>query len=78
MSERNKEYKRRVRPPILNVGRLRIDWPNRDSSPGNILRFSLFVAVLLGLFALLYLWQASLLTSINSREQRPAWQQLSP
>lgn len=62
-----------VRSPILNVGRLRIDWPTRDHSPANLLKFAGFVAALLGLFLLLYQVQARFLTSMNARQQVPAW-----
>ena len=62
-----------VRAPIVNVGRLRIDWPTRDRSPSNLLKFVGFVAVLLGLFALLYIVQAKVLMSINSRNQTQTW-----
>ena len=62
-----------MRAPILNVGRLRIDWPTRDHSPANLLKFDGFVAVLLGLFTLLYQVQARFLTSMNARQQIPAW-----
>jgi hypothetical protein len=62
-----------VRAPILNVGRLRIDWPTRDHSPANLLKFAGFVVALLALFALLYQVQARILTSMNSRQQTPNW-----
>lgn len=63
----------RVSTPILNVGRLRIDWPTRDRSPANLMKFAAFVGALLALFALLYVVQAKWLMSINSREQSPSW-----
>lgn len=62
-----------VRTPILNVGRLRIEWPTRDHSPANLLKFAGFVAALLALFMLLYQLQARFLTSMNARQQVPAW-----
>lgn len=78
MSERSKVYKARVRPPIINMGRLRIDWPTRDRSPANLVKFALFIAALLALFAGLYVVQSNLLTSLNSREQTPAWRTTAP
>ncbi len=57
--------------PILNAGRLRIDWPTRDRSPANLLKFAAFVAALFGLFMLLYNLQARFLTSMNTRAQTP-------
>lgn len=68
-----KRRKADVRAPILNVGRLRIDWPSRDRSPANLLKFAGFLVVLLALFILLYQLQARFLTSVNSRLQKPAW-----
>lgn len=57
----------------MNAGRLRIDWPTRDHSPANLMKFAGFVAVLLGLFVLLYQLQARFLTNMNTRQQTPSW-----
>lgn len=62
-----------VQTPIVNVGRLRIDWPTRDRSPANLMKFAAFVGFLLALFALLYVVQSRVLMSINSRTQTPNW-----
>ena len=74
--ERKPRRRIRSRPPIINVGRLRIDWPTRDRSPANLVKFALFIAVLLGLFALLYVVQFNILTSMNSRQQTPDWKSI--
>lgn len=64
---RAKEY-----TPVINSAWLRIDWPTRDRSPANLLKFAAFLAVLLGLFMLLYHLQWRFLTSMNARAQTPA------
>ena len=76
-----RERKRRraePRAPILNMGRMRIDWPTRDPSPANLLKFTAFVAALLALFYLLYNVQARWLTAVNSRAQTPTWSRPAP
>ena len=74
-AERKRVYRTRTSAPIVNVGRLRIDWPTRDHSPSNLLKFAAFILLLLSLFALLYVVQSKWLMSINSRQQvqAPAW-----
>ncbi len=76
--EPRRERRRHVRvsPPIVNVGRICIDWPTRDRSRANLLKFFAFIALLLGLFALLYAVQAQWLMSMNSRKMAPAWQKM--
>ena len=74
LAERRRPRRVRAYPPIVNVGRLRIDWPTRDRSPANLMKFAGFVAVLLGLFALLYAVQARWLMNINARQQTPGWE----
>lgn len=61
----------RVRPPIINFGRFRIDWPGRERSLADNLKFAGFVAVLLAIFVLLSHLQARWLTRHNARSLTP-------
>lgn len=66
-----KPSRRRATPPIINFGKLRIDFPSRERPLKDNLKFAAFVAVLLAIFLLLYQFQASWLTSRNAREVTP-------
>jgi hypothetical protein len=61
----------RVQPPIINFGRFRIDWPSRERTLAENLRFLAFVGVLLLIFVLLGQLQFRWLASQNSRSAMP-------
>ncbi|MCO5044373.1 MAG: hypothetical protein J5I99_03320 [Verrucomicrobia bacterium] len=63
-----KRSRSRPTPPIINFGKFRVDFPSRDRSLVENLKFAAFVALLLGVFLLLYQCQASWLTSRNARQ----------
>jgi hypothetical protein len=66
-----KSSRHRVLPPIVNFGRFRIDYPSRDRSLKENLKFVAFVAVLFVIFMLLYQLQVRWLTARNEREAMP-------
>jgi hypothetical protein len=66
-----KSSRRRVLPPIVNFGRFRIDYPSRDRSVKDNLKFVAFVAVLVVIFMLLYQLQARWLMARNERAAMP-------
>lgn len=61
----------RATPPIINFGKLRVDFPSRERPLKDNLKFVAFVVVLLAIFLLLYQVQASWLTSRNARAATP-------
>lgn len=61
----------RAQPPIINFGRFRIDWPGRERSLAENLKFLGFVAVLLVIFILLGQLQFRWLSNQNSRSAMP-------
>jgi hypothetical protein len=67
-----KDSRARAKPPIINFGRFRIDWPSREHSLADNLKFAAFVALLLVIFALLSQCQSRWLMSQNIRSQTPA------
>ncbi len=69
-------HPRRVPPPIINIGRFRLDLPGYGRGWANTLKFWLFVTLLLGIFVLLSHLQARWLTAHNARETVPATQRL--
>lgn len=66
-----KRYRPRATPPIINFGKLRVDFPSRDRSLKENLKFVAFVGVLLLIFVLLYQVQARWLTERNARALSP-------
>lgn len=66
-----KQTRPRVTPPIINFGKLRIDYPSRERSLKDNLKFVAFVVVLLLIFILLYQVQAHFLMQRNAREATP-------
>ncbi|HMP77734.1 MAG TPA: hypothetical protein PKE12_15670 [Kiritimatiellia bacterium] len=63
--------RQRALPPIINFGKFRIDFPSRERSFKDNLKFAGFVVVLLLIFLLLYQVQANWLTARNAREAAP-------
>lgn len=61
----------RTMPPIVNFGKFRIDYPSRDRSLKENLKFVAFVAVLFAIFMLLYQFQARWLRAQNERAAMP-------
>ena len=66
-----KQTRPRATPPIINFGKLRIDYPSRERSLKDNLKFVAFVVVLLLIFVLLYQVQARFLMQRNARETAP-------
>ncbi len=66
-----KQPRTRPTPPIINFGKLRIDYPSRERPLKENLKFVAFVAVLLVVFILLYQVQAHFLMQRNVRETAP-------
>jgi hypothetical protein len=61
----------RIQPPIINFGRFRIDWPSRERTLVENLRFVGFVIVLLLIISLLTQMQFRWLTQRNARSAIP-------
>lgn len=66
----------RVTPPIINYGKLRVDFPSRSRPMKENLKFFIFLALLLAIFIALYQVQARLLTQRNAREVTPDFRAL--
>ncbi len=66
-----KPHRTRAMPPIVNFGKFRIDYPSRERSLKENLKFVAFVAVLFAIFMLLYQFQARWLTAQNERAAMP-------
>ncbi len=73
-----KRSRSRPTPPIINFGKFRIDFPSRDRSLKENLKFAAFVAVLLLIFVFLYQCQAELLTSRNARQNAVELKTVAP
>lgn len=73
-----REARTRTRPPIINIGRLRVDWPGFDRTLGENLKFVAFVVLLMAIFLLLSNLQARWLMSQNARRQAPDQKIVAP
>lgn len=73
-----REHRVRVAPPIINIGRLRVDWPSRERTLAENMKFVAFVVVLLAVFFLLSNLQARWLTVQNAKSQTPDQKLVAP